>query len=83
MNFYRGVVLTLITDRLTELGWDKSDLFSDAFPAPIDKQSLHDWLKAQFRITSLEDYSDVQFGRYVNRVVDWAARDLDLYIKPL
>lgn len=95
-NYYQGVVVKMVLERMEELGYTLSDLYSNAPPARLLKSDVHYWLEQVF---SRKDKYDPETGaflgveklkvkhtdtayfkEYMERIKIWASEALDLVI---
>lgn len=84
-RYYFGVVLKEIQLRLMELGTD------------TDIETLHEWCKLKFNTDkvvvpetaevieigkSTTEFNKEEFAEYVERIIEWSASSLSIYIPP-
>ena len=95
-RYYWGVVVYMITQRLNELGYMKSDLTERTLIGNLTRDDVHTFLKENFnRIdiispvngevigqssASTKESSTKEFANYLEKISQWAAETLDIVI---
>jgi len=95
-RYYWGVVVYLVKERLTELGYVRDDLRDGELPATLTRDDVHLYLKENFNrkdivnpetgevlgtsSVSTSSLSTEEFAGYIEQIIMWASTHLDIEI---